>query len=96
MKLIGEIKAGDRVSRGIQKNQTFRIYTGAPIPKGADKIIIQENCIETEDEVLIKKENKENFIRKKSNDISNKFVLKAPKLINTRDIALMGVMNQKK
>ncbi len=95
-KLIGEIKAGDKVSRGIQKNQAFRIYTGAPIPKGADKIIIQENCIETEDEVSIKKENKENFIRKKSNDISNKFVLKAPKLINTRDIALMGVMNQRK
>ena len=85
LKLIGEIKAGDKVSRGIQKNQAFRIYTGAPIPKGADKIIIQENCIETEDEVSIKKENKENFIRKKSNDISNKFVLKAPKLINTRD-----------
>ena len=96
LKLIGEIKAGDKVSRGIQKNQAFRIYTGAPIPKGADKIIIQENCIETEDEVSIKKENKENFIRKKSNDISNKFVLKAPKLINTRDIALMGVMNQRK
>ena len=95
-KLIGEIKAGDRVDRCIQKNQAFRIYTGAPIPKGADKIIIQENCIETKDEVLIKKENKENFIRKKSNDISNKFVLKAPKLINTRDIALMGVMNQRK
>jgi len=96
LKLIGEIKAGDRVNRGIQKNQAFRIYTGAPIPKGADKIIIQENCIETEDEVSIKKENKDNFIRKKSNDISNKFVLKAPKLINTRDIALMGVMNQRK
>ncbi len=95
-KLIGEIKAGDRVDRCIQKNQAFRIYTGAPIPKGADKIIIQENCIETKNEVLIKKENKENFIRKKSNDISNKFVLKAPKLINTRDIALLGVMNQRK
>ena len=35
-------------------------------------------------------------IRDRSNDISNKFVLKAPKLINTRDIALMGVMNQRK
>ena len=54
-KLIGEIKAGDRVDRCIQKNQAFRIYTGAPIPKGADKIIIQENCIETKDEVLIVK-----------------------------------------
>ena len=95
-KLIGEIRAGDRVDRCVQKNQAFRIYTGAPIPEGADKIIIQENCIQTKDEVLIKKENKENYIRKKSNDISSKFVLKAPKLINTRDIALMGVMNQRK
>jgi len=80
--LVGEIKAGDTISKAVKKNQTFRIFTGAPIPKGANKVVIQEN--------------KETYIRKKSHDISKKFTLKAPRLISTRDIALLGAMNHKK
>ena len=94
--LIGEIKAGDKISKAIKKNQTFRIFTGAPIPKGANKVVIKENCLEDGKEVLIKSENEETYIRKKSHDISKKFTLKAPRLISTRDIALLGAMNHKK
>ena len=94
--LVGEIKAGDTISKAVKKNQTFRIFTGAPIPKGANKVVIQENCLKDGKEVLIKKENKETYIRKKSHDISKKFTLKAPRLISTRDIALLGAMNHKK
>ncbi len=94
--LVGEIKAGDKTNKAVKKNQTFRIFTGAPIPNGANKVIIQENCSEDRKEVLIKNENKETYIRKKSHDISKKFTLKAPKLISTRDIALLGAMNHKK
>ena len=94
--LVGEIKAGDTISKAVKKNQTFRIFTGAPIPNGANKVIIQENCLKDGKEVLIKRENKETYIRKKSHDISKKFTLKAPKLISTRDIALLGAMNHKK
>ena len=39
--LVGEIKAGDAISKAVKKNQTFRIFTGAPIPNGANKVIIQ-------------------------------------------------------
>ena len=94
--LVGEIKAGDTISKAVKKNQTFRIFTGAPIPNGANKVIIQENCLKDGKEVLIKRENKETYIRKKSHDISKKFTLKAPRLISTRDIALLGAMNHKK
>ena len=94
--LVGEIKAGDRISKTVKKNQTFRIFTGAPIPNGANKVVIQENCLEDGKEVLIKSENEETYIRKKSHDISKKFTLKAPRLISTRDIALLGAMNHKK
>ena len=94
--LVGEIKAGDKISKAVKKNQTFRIFTGAPIPNGANKVVIQENCLEDGKEVLIKSENEETYIRKKSHDISKKFTLKAPRLISTRDIALLGAMNHKK
>ena len=94
--LVGEIRAGDKTSKTVKKNQTFRIFTGAPLPNGANKVVIQENCLEEGKEVLIKRENKETYIRKKSHDISKKFTLKAPRLISTRDIALLGAMNHKK
>ena len=94
--LVGEIKAGDKISKTVKKNQTFRIFTGAPIPNGANKVVIQENCLEDGKEVLIKSENEETYIRKKSHDISKNFILKAPRLISTRDIALLGAMNHKK
>ena len=94
--LVGEIKAGDKISKAVNKNQTFRIFTGAPIPNGANKVVIQENCLEDGNQVLIKSKNGETYIRKKSHDISKKFTLKAPRLISTRDIALFGAMNHKK
>ena len=94
--LIGEIKAGDKIRKAVNKNQTFRIFTGAPIPNGANKVVIQENCLEDGNEILIKSKNEETYIRKKSHDISKKFTLKAPRLISTRDIALLGAMNHKK
>ena len=56
--LVGEIKAGDTISKAVKKNQTFRIFTGAPIPNGSNKVIIQENCLKDGKEILIKKENK--------------------------------------
>ena len=44
--IIEEIKAGSQPQFDLKKNQASRIYTGAPIPKGSNKVIIQENCIE--------------------------------------------------
>ena len=93
--IIEEIKAGSQPQFDLKKNQASRIYTGAPIPKGSNKVIIQENCIEKKSKVLINKNNKEDFIRKKANDFSINFKLKAPRIITSRDIALLGAMNQK-
>jgi len=93
--VVEEIKAGDQPKFSLKKNQASRIYTGAPIPKGSNKVIIQENCVEKESQVLIKKNNKEDFIRKKGNDFSDNFKLTTPRIISSRDIALLGAMNQK-
>ena len=93
--IIEEIRAGDQPRFDLKKNQASRIYTGASIPKGSNKVIIQENCIEKKSKVLINKNNKEDFIRKKANDFSINFKLKAPRIITSRDIALLGAMNQK-
>src|SRR4029079_1762837 len=41
--VIGEAAAGHPFSGTVGKGQAVRIFTGAPVPEGADGIVIQEN-----------------------------------------------------
>jgi len=41
--LIGEAAAGHPFAGGIAAGQCVRIFTGAPLPAGADAVVIQEN-----------------------------------------------------
>ncbi|WP_099867730.1 molybdopterin molybdotransferase MoeA [Pararhizobium haloflavum] len=44
LQVMGEAAAGHRFSGRIGEGQTVRIFTGAPVPDGADAILIQENA----------------------------------------------------
>jgi molybdopterin molybdotransferase len=43
LKLIGESAAGKRFDGRVDSGSAVRIFTGAPVPAGADAIVIQEN-----------------------------------------------------
>jgi molybdopterin molybdotransferase len=43
LKKIGTSLAGHPFSGGIAQGQCVRIFTGAPLPEGADLVIVQEN-----------------------------------------------------
>ncbi|PYE88260.1 gephyrin-like molybdotransferase Glp [Phyllobacterium leguminum] len=43
LKLIGESAAGKRFSGVVANGEAVRIFTGAPVPQGADTVLIQEN-----------------------------------------------------
>ncbi len=43
LNLIGESAAGHAFDGAVGPGQTVRIFTGAPVPQGADAIVIQEN-----------------------------------------------------
>jgi molybdopterin molybdotransferase len=43
LKQIGEAPAGSAFSGCVGKGQTVRIFTGGPVPEGADCVVIQEN-----------------------------------------------------
>jgi molybdopterin molybdotransferase len=43
LKLIGESAAGKRFTGHVDAGTAVRIFTGAPVPDGADAIVIQEN-----------------------------------------------------
>jgi molybdopterin molybdotransferase len=41
--VVGQVGAGHVATRGLEPGQAMRIFTGAPIPDGADSIVIVEN-----------------------------------------------------
>jgi molybdopterin molybdotransferase len=43
LQVIGEAAAGKRFSGHVEPGTAVRIFTGAPVPEGADAIVIQEN-----------------------------------------------------
>ena len=45
--VIGESAAGRRYAGSVGRGQAVRIFTGAPVPNGADTILIQENARDT-------------------------------------------------
>ncbi len=50
-KVVGEIAAGSFTTIPIGPNETYRIFTGAPIPPGANTVMIQEQTKAHADEV---------------------------------------------
>lgn len=44
LKLIGEAGAGRALSRALMPGECARIFTGAPLPDGADAVLIQEDA----------------------------------------------------
>lgn len=52
LQVIGESFAGSGFGGGVSPGSCVRIFTGAPVPKGADRVVIQE-VVRREDDVAI-------------------------------------------
>src|SRR5436190_11245371 len=70
LRVISEQPAGvDRKLR-VSNGKTVRIFTGAPIPAGADAVVMQEDVTRTDDEIVIKVDVEVNeFVRKRGCDL---------------------------
>jgi len=51
LKVIGTLVAGETSGVKINKGQTVRITTGAPLPEGADAVLSEEFCQRNEDKI---------------------------------------------
>ena len=50
--LVGKSKAGKPYKNLLKKNETIRVLTGAIIPKNADTVIMEEDCIVIKNEII--------------------------------------------
>jgi molybdopterin molybdotransferase len=70
LKVAQRIQAGS-VGRALEPGTAARIFTGAPIPPGADAIVMQEFCVADGETVVVKKvPEPQAWIRRRASDIA--------------------------
>ncbi len=94
LKLIGESLAGRGFGGSVGSGEAVRIFTGAPVPKGADSIVIQEDTEQDGTKVLVKAGAPGRHIRPRGQDFkSGETLLAANTKLNGRSLMLAAAMN---
>jgi molybdopterin molybdotransferase len=52
--IAGRAAAGHPLGRALHKREAVRVFTGAPMPEGADTVMMQEDCVVEDGRVRIK------------------------------------------
>ena len=97
LKLVGTIAAGQVFAGAIKSGEAARIFTGAPVPRGADAVVIQENTKSdgTTVEVTAGAAPSGKHIRRAGLDFrEGDVLLSAGQRVTPRDVALAAAMNQ--
>ncbi len=94
LKLIGELLAGRGCDGEVGRGEAVRIFTGAPVPKGADTIVIQENTEAAAGAVTVKEAAPFRHIRPRGQDFSEgEMLLRAGTKLGPRELMLAAAMN---
>ncbi|WP_244530606.1 molybdopterin molybdotransferase MoeA [Salaquimonas pukyongi] len=95
LEIIGEAAAGHPFAGELTPGTAVRIFTGAPVPDGADTIIIQENTTRNGDRVeVLQPADKGKFVRPAGLDFAQGDVLlKAGTVIDAQSLSLAAAMN---
>ncbi|SLN12798.1 molybdopterin molybdotransferase MoeA [Pseudooctadecabacter jejudonensis] len=92
--VVGEAAAGHGWAGTVGPSQAVRIFTGAPVPAGADRVVIQENVDRDGDTITLTEDLGQNInIRPQGADFKSDFILKAPRVLTAADLALIAAMN---
>ncbi|MDM8165531.1 gephyrin-like molybdotransferase Glp [Roseovarius sp.] len=94
LEVIGEAAAGHGFPGNVKPGQAVRIFTGAPVPEGADRVVIQEDVTREGDTITLGDRLDEGpHIRRKGIDFATGDTIDAPRLLTPSDIALLAAMN---
>jgi molybdopterin molybdotransferase len=95
LEIAGAAPAGGQYDGVIRQGQCVRIFTGGPVPAGADAIVIQEDTDADGDRVTIGVSVPDgHYIRPAGLDFSeNDIGLRAGRILSARDVGLAAAMN---
>lgn len=91
--VIGEAGAGHAFDGHVGPGEAVRIFTGAPVPRGATRIIIQEDVVRIDDRIILKDGLDAGVhIRPQGQDFRAGDSL-PPRRLRPNDLALLAAMN---
>lgn len=92
--VIGEAAAGRAFAGTVGKGEAARIFTGAPLPEGADTVVIQEDVTRDGDTITVTdRPDRGANVRAAGGDFRIGDTIDAPRVISASDMALMAAMN---
>jgi molybdopterin molybdotransferase len=92
--VVGEAAAGRAWPGTVAAGQAVRIFTGAPVPDGADRVVIQEDVTRDSDRITIAADYSDSAnIRPLGADFRIGDQIDSPRVISPSDVALMAAMN---
>jgi molybdopterin molybdotransferase len=96
LRIVAEIPAGAGYGGTLGPGEAARIFTGAPLPDGADTIVIQEDTERQGDQVAVREgAPRGRYVRRAGLDFAEGDVLlRAGKRLSPRDIGLAAAMNR--
>lgn len=93
LRLVGEVPAGGRFQGRVGPGQAVRIFTGAPVPDGADAILMVEHATVDGDRVLASRPATPDAVRPRGQDLRAGVVhLRAGRTLGPHEIALAAAM----
>ena len=94
LRLIGDALAGRGFDGEVGQGEAVRIFTGAPVPKGADTVVIQENTEAAPGVVTVKDAAPGRHIRPRGQDFTKgEVLLRAGTRLGPRELMLAAAMN---
>lgn len=92
--VIGEAAAGHGFAGVVGAGEAVRIFTGAPLPEGADYVVIQEDVTVRGKLITLETEiEKQAYVRPLGDDFSVGDRIRAPRVLRAGDVALAASMN---
>jgi molybdopterin molybdotransferase len=91
--VVGEAAAGHAWQGRLAPGQALRIFTGAPVPNGAERVVIQEDVTRTAGRITLSESLDQSLhIRPQGADFKAGSTL-SPRLLRATDLALLAAMN---
>jgi molybdopterin molybdotransferase len=96
LQVVGEIRAGEIPARGTGTGEAIEIMTGAPMPSGADAVVMVEHSRRVGDRVVIERSAKtgDNFTPRGTEARRGTIILERGRRMGYADIALLAMIGR--
>jgi len=90
LRVVGTSAAGRRFAGVVGAGEAARILTGAPLPEGADAVVMQEDASRDGEAILIGPDARLGHVRPAGNDFAEGATIQAPRRLTAADVALIA------